>query len=450
MTAAVRARAARGVRTLAAAALVLGALLGPASAPARAAGATFEDPAAAATWPDGIDVSVVVTLDRPAAGAELRVAVPGTPGTWAEEVEPPGAGRSVLRHRLDLAGDAHLVPNTPLELSWHLVLDDGSAVRSAAIRVTWADTSLAWRTLEGDLLRLHWHTGSEAFARRALAIGEAAVADTAALLGVTEREPIDFFVYGDPAAFRSALGPGTRENVGGQAHAEIRTLFALIDPSRIDDPWVAVVVPHELVHLVFDTAVENPFRYPPRWLNEGLATWLSEGGLSAERRALVAAAIRAGRLVPLDGLTGRFPVDPDAGYLAYGTAASAIDHLVARHGRDAMVDLVRAYRDGRTDDEAFRIATGGGFAAFQADWLASLGAPAPERYGPRAAPAGPVPAAWAAGAATPGPGATTVPAVPADPAGEGGPAVVAGSVLAVAIGGIIVGMVLFRRRATRP
>ena len=38
-----------------------------------------------------------------------------------------------------------------------------------------------------------------------------------------------------------------------------------------------VVVPHELTHLVFDTAVTNPYHFPPRWLNEGLAVYLSEG-----------------------------------------------------------------------------------------------------------------------------------------------------------------------------
>ena len=57
--------------------------------------------------------------------------------------------------------------------------------------------------------------GSQAFGERALSIGEEAVAETAALLGVTEDEPIDFFIYADEDAFYDALGPGTRENVGG-------------------------------------------------------------------------------------------------------------------------------------------------------------------------------------------------------------------------------------------
>ena len=57
---------------------------------------------------------------------------------------------------------------------------------------------------------------------------------------MTETEPVDFFVYADQTAFYDALGPGTHENVGGEAYADIRTLFALITPDEIDDPWVAV------------------------------------------------------------------------------------------------------------------------------------------------------------------------------------------------------------------
>ena len=51
---------------------------------------------------------------------------------------------------------------------------------------------------------------------------------------MTETEPVDFFIYDDQAAFYDALGPGTRENVGGEAHADIRTMFALITPDEIE------------------------------------------------------------------------------------------------------------------------------------------------------------------------------------------------------------------------
>ena len=85
-------------------------------------------------------------------------------------------------------------------------------------------------------MRLHWQAGDEAFAERALQIAEDAIAKTSDSSGVTETEPIDFFVYADAEDFQSALGPGTKEFVAGRAIAEIRTLFARIAARRTSAP----------------------------------------------------------------------------------------------------------------------------------------------------------------------------------------------------------------------
>ena len=138
---------------------------------------------------------------------------------------------------------------------------------------------------------------------------------------MTESEPVDFFVYADQQAFYDALGPATRENVGGEAIAEIRTLFALITPSEIGAAWVSSVIPHELTHLVFDTAVRNPYHYPPRWLNEGLAVYLSQGYGSSDR-STVAAAVSAGTLVPLVALASQFPTTAERFHLAYAESVA--------------------------------------------------------------------------------------------------------------------------------
>ena len=104
--------------------------------------------------------------------------------------------------------------------------------RARRSRHVYADDRFDWKTLDGDVVRVHWVEGDQAFGKRALKIGDDAVAATAKLLGVTETDPIDFFIYADQHAFYDALGPATRENVGGQAHPDIRTLFALITPGR--------------------------------------------------------------------------------------------------------------------------------------------------------------------------------------------------------------------------
>lgn len=383
---------------------VVVAVLASQVAPVRAVAAdvAFGTGTAEATFGEGIEFSIPVTLPADADRVELLLEFPDSLGPQVIDIPVPERSPTTLRHRWDLGEDGILVPNTTMTARWRVTIPGEQAV-SSPTRVTFADTRFSWRTVEGDVVRVHWYAGSDAFGRRALEIGEQAVSETAALLGVTEDEPIDFFIYPEEAAFREALGPGTRENVGGQAHAGIRTLFALIPPGEIDAAWVGVVIPHELVHLVFDTTVDNPYRFPPRWLNEGLAVYLSEG-YDAGDRGQVEEAAAGGTLMPLSALTGQFPTTFDRFALAYAESVAAVDYLVRAHGRDALLDLVRSYREGLTDAEAFERAIGQDVEAFEAGWFDELGAEDPIRYGPQPAAPGPVPSGWTGAAATPMPG----------------------------------------------
>jgi hypothetical protein len=382
------------------------------AAPVAAADApTFGQPTVSGSFGEQIVANQPVTFTAVPDRIEVLITMADAFAPLVSDVSPPSAvGPTTLRHAIEPV-DGHILPNTPLSVRWRITTDGITTLGPVATEVV-ADERFDWQTVSGDLVRVHWYKGDRAFGERALSIGERAVTETSKLLGVIETDPIDFFIYADQGAFYDALGPGTRDNVGGQANAEIRTLFAQIEPSSIDDAWVDNVVPHELTHLVFDTAVKNPYHFPPRWLNEGLATYLSVGYDAGDRGAVQAAA-RQGGLIPLDGLVGQFPTSASGFSLAYAESASAVDFLVRTKGRDTLVSLVRSYADGRTDDEAFEVATGMDVAGFNDAWLADIGAKPPVKYGPQPAPGGPVPEGWngaspaAGGGASPVPGAAT-------------------------------------------
>jgi hypothetical protein len=354
----------------------------------------FGTPTASSTFGDGIRFRQPITVSAPLARVELLVSTPGDVGPTVEEITTlPGSGESTLEHRVDLS-DGNTTPNTPFTGRWRVTGRDGTVSVGPAITEVYADDRFRWQTVSGSVVRVHWVEGDTAFARRALKLGDDAVAGAAKLLGVTETEPIDLFVYADQKAFYDALGPATRENVGGQADPEDRTVFALITPDEIDQAWVGIVVPHELTHVVFQAAVANAYHDPPHWLNEGVAVYLSAGYAETDRRQVEAAA-RTGTIIPLEGLAGAFPTTQDRFYLAYAESVSAVDRVVRANGRDALVQLIRSYREGVSDDAAFQAALGRNVAGFQADWLKELGAVAPTRNGPRPAPAGPLPPGWA-------------------------------------------------------
>ena len=420
--------------------------------PVRAAGPDFGKPTIDATFGKGVTVTQPVTLDAVPSRVELLLRYADSTAPLVIEVPPPtSSGATTLRYTAADV-DGHTLPNTPVEARWRITpAASAEPVIGPSVKDVYDDQRFDWKTVSGDVVRVHWYEGDEAFGKRALQIGEQAIADTGKLLGVTENEPVDFYIYADQNAFYDALGPGTRENVGGQAVSSIRTLFALITPNAINDPWVGVVVPHELVHLVFDTAASNPYHFPPRWLNEGLAVYLSQGNDSSDR-AMVENAARSGTLIPVTGLTGQFPTSAEQFYLAYAESVSAVDFLIRTHGQDALVSLIRSYADGRTDDEAFTAAIGMDTAAFDAAWLADLQAATPVRFGPEPAPSGPEPAAWsgsggplasgapAAGATArtgTGSGATSGPGAPIAPAAGDG-----GTVTVVLIGLVVVALVV--------
>ncbi len=447
----------------AAIAVVLAASLWGAPATSAADLAQFGTPTAESSFSEGLDFTQPVTIDQDLRRVELVLTVANSPGATVIEVDgPTSTGPTTLTHHIDPVDDFQLSPNTPIVARWRLVAaDDPSHVSvGPEVRILFADDRYTWNTVSGDLVRVHWYEGSQAFGERALSIGEEAVREASALLGVTESEAIDFFVYADRDPFYDALGPGTRENVGGAQIPGLRTMFALIPPSEIDDSWVATVVPHELTHLVFETAAGNPYHFPPRWLNEGLAVYLSEGYGSSDR-ALVESAAASGELIPVDGLIGQFPTSVDGFFLAYAESVSAVEYLVRTHGNDPMVSLIRSYAEGRTDDEAFTDALGVDMAAFGDAWLADLGATAPTRHGPQPAPDGPVPEAWLVQPGASPPVASGVPAPSSGPSASPGTAETGGessTPIALALGvvavvvvvAVAIGLMVARRRRLPP
>ncbi|HSH21019.1 MAG TPA: peptidase MA family metallohydrolase [Candidatus Caenarcaniphilales bacterium] len=396
------------------------ALLSAAPGDVRASHVTFGEPEAIARLGQPVVFETTLEAAGEPQNVEVLVNLPSDPAATvlgADVINDGGTWRAAA------VLEGEIAPNTRLSFRFRAREDDDVVLGPVAETVV-VDDRFAWRTISGPIVRLHWYEGDEQFAQRALDIGEGAIERASQLLGVSETEPVDFFIYSNEADFREALGPGTRENVGGQAHSDIRTLFGLIEPQEIGSDWVDTLVIHELTHLVFDTATDNVYRAPPRWLNEGVAVYLSEGYTGGSRAAVEQAAAD-GSLIPLEGLAGLFPTTADRFFLAYAESVSAVDFFIDNYEEQTLWDLVRSYADGVSDEEAFRQATGAGLAEFNEAWMASLGAEVPEPAGPRPGQPGPLPPGWDPGAEpapgptdSPLPGASVGPATPA-PSGTG-------------------------------
>lgn len=417
--------------------------------PAAAADVTFGTPHGSAVLLQPLQFFDTFQAPERPSVVELLTQVPGQEGTVVQQADVTQVAGG-YEASATIAGQEP--PNARFGYRFRVTLPDGTVALGPQASITVVDNRFTWHTVTGSVVRLHWYAGNQAFGQRALAIGEAAIRKASATFGVAKVPPVDFFVYGDTQPFLQALGPGTRENTGGEYIPAIQTMFADIAPDQIGSGWVSSVVPHELTHLVFDLATRNPYHDPPLWLDEGLAVYLSDG--PGPHRAELQQGIAQGRIVPLDGLTGAFPRSNEGDVLAYAEAVSAVDYFMRTYGQAALLTLLRAYQRGATDDEAFGAATGGTVGAFGARWLASVGVTPPPTYGPRPAPPGPVPASWS----TPSPlsagsgadraergGTGTLAGAPSSPGAPGN----AAPPLLAALVPLAAGALLLRRRSGR-
>jgi hypothetical protein len=393
--------AGRGAAARRACGVIVSGLLGllALAGPVSADSVSFGTPTATSTF--GREIVFNQTVSGASfTEADIVLTLPGDIGPSVVKIKNPGAS---LKYTIDTS-TGQIQPNTKIIARFQVVLADGTTQRGPEVKVTYMDDRFNWQTEIGTYVTLHWYQGDAAFAQQALTMGENGICKSAKFLGVTETAPIDFFVYADQKSFYDALGPGTRENVGGEANTVTRTLFALIAPTDLG--YARTVVPHELTHVVFDDGTTNPYHAPPRWLNEGIAVYLSEGYGSSDK-SLVSRAAKSKTLTPLQGLIGQFPTTADEFYLAYAESVSAVDYLIRNYGQASFQKLVKTYSTGASDDEAFTAAFGVTTTAVNKGWLAENGITSTPSFGPQRALAGPVPPGWTTSAGSQGgPGAT--------------------------------------------
>lgn len=450
--------------------LSLGAALVPSVA--LAAEPTFGTPTATATLGEPITFSSTINGDDVAA-VEVLVRLADDLTTIvlpAQAAQPDGTWQVTQAIDIESSGpcaclvDGNSAPNTHFEFQFRVHAHDGSTTLGPLGQGIVNDDRFEWRTLEQGLVRVHWYNGDDAFARSAADLANEAIDKASQLLGTTLPHPVDIYVYDTEEALRSAVAPN-RENIQAEAHPSIQTLFAWIPPDASVPDLVRTVVAHELTHLVFDAATSNPYRGVPRWLNEGVAVYLSEG-YNSYWSSIIDGAVGDRTLIPLDGLAGFFPSPQDQFYIAYAEAVAAIDFFIRTYGEQKLWDLVRSYAGGVTDDQAFTDATGSDTAAFNAAWFASLSVDVPAPLGPQPGPAGPLPPEWQAGPQTPapsaGPGqspATALPTVapsPQPPSGGQSDAlgratlIIAWLVAVAALAALIGYLLVKRNRARRP
>jgi hypothetical protein len=303
---------------------------------------------------------------------ELLVRTPGAEGAFVVPVEPDG---DTARYRWDTSVD-YLTPNTVVTHWWRAI--EGDEVSESAERTHLYEDDregLDWQRASLGEATVHWYGDAESQARRFGELTAEGVARAEALLGTELAGPVDVFVYETSDDFFGALGPGAREWTGAVAYSDLRTIFMMLEGQS--SSYLEVAMVHEVTHIVFHDATDNPYHEPPRWLNEGIATW-SESGDAGEQRGIVAFEASGGGLFSFDAITEQFPIGQRGAELSYAQGTTMVDEIIDRYGAEAMARMAAAYRDGATDEEALEAGTGVAADQLYADFFTEFGVDEPQ------------------------------------------------------------------------
>jgi len=110
---------------------------------------------------------------------------------------------------------------------------------------------------------------------------------------------------------------------------------------------------HELCHLLLHQHIKDELL--PRWLDEGVAQWASDGAgdiVLDQKRSLLNRAALNGRFIPLHSLTEGFPRRDQDLILAYEESKSFIDYLIAKSGREGVLKVLEGIKGGEKIEDA--------------------------------------------------------------------------------------------------
>jgi len=159
------------------------------------------------------------------------------------------------------------------------------------------------------------------------------------------------------------------------AYALPKKKVVVIDHSKMNtSPFtLQTTFKHELCHLLLHHYIKDDNL--PRWLDEGVCQWASDGLadiIMDAKRDLLPAAILSDTDFDLEKLQHQFPRDKNGLILAYEQSKSVLEYLNREYGSQAILDFLKLLQQGYDFKSAFEIRFATSFDVFEYQWRAHL------------------------------------------------------------------------------
>jgi hypothetical protein len=280
------------------------------------------------------------------------------------------AGDVKIDYRLNTQQE-FIPPGLAVTYSWQLEDEAGKRFVTADQSFVYDDTRFHWNSIKQGHISVFWYDGGQDFGQLLMGSAQRTVQRLDKEIGATISKDVKVLVYANNGDFSGALPPNSAEWIGGQAYPQLNLVMLTVAPDSGAEQEIGRMMPHELTHVVFNQATDNPYNGPPSWLDEGLATYMQEQKDDRFPSVLEQAA-KDGTLIPIRALNSSFPADPDRAILSYAESGSVVEYLVKNYGRDSLLRLIAVFREGVTYDDAIHEAFGLNFDQLDANWRSSL------------------------------------------------------------------------------
>ncbi len=336
----------------------------------RAGPINITSSSAEAHFPDDITFTLAATSDVDIVRLELIYAVghQETLNGVLADIAP------AKRIDLSLPVDLRLryePPGVDIVFHWRLVDAAGTMTESDPQVVLWQDNRFTWDVIQTDQVSVYAYNDDPDFNNDILSSAQATIDELQTRFGVERSRPLRIWVYNSSDDFSGAQASNSESWIAGASYPELGLILAVLPPSNRAE--LGRVVPHEVSHQVLHQATDNPFNWPPPWLDEGLAVYYQEGG-NESFPAMVATAEAEGRLPSLRALNSEFPYDPGETRLAYAASLDVVRYLIDEFGEQKIAALIDIYREGVSHDEAVQRALGVSLDELDQQWKESIAA----------------------------------------------------------------------------
>lgn len=189
------------------------------------------------------------------------------------------------------------------------------------------------------------------------------------LLGAFTDDSLDVYVVADETRFDSLAGGfipdwGAGVAIPRQGRIVIKSPLILAGEKSLGE-----LVAHEYAHVALARALY--FRPVPRWLDEGLAMYVSAEWGWADNVA-VGWAVVTGGVVELPEIEKLNRFHGDRAQVAYSESYLAVKYFIDTYGRSGLDILLDGLKGQRGIDDAFVAATGADYRAFEQEFSAVL------------------------------------------------------------------------------